>query len=65
MLKRNTGKNINTQSSFTSSDFSDKIKESEHKCKVFGPLKEGEVTYLDPSQRFKEFPAQVDNLIGR
>jgi hypothetical protein len=37
----------------------------EHKCKVFGPLKEGKLEPLDYQARFKEYPAKVDNFIGR
>lgn len=36
-----------------------------HKCKLFGPLKEGELESLDVKPRFNELPAKVDNYIGR
>ena len=33
------------------------VSEEEHKCKIFGPLKEGDIEFLDIDPRFKEFPA--------
>ena len=44
---------------------SDKNKKEEHKCKIFGTLKPGELESLDTKARFKEYPAKVDNFIGR
>lgn len=32
---------------------------------MFGTLKPGELEYLDNKIRFKEYPAKVDNFIGR
>jgi hypothetical protein len=32
---------------------------------LFGPLKEGDLESLDAKARFCEFPAKVDNYVGR
>ncbi|CDW71451.1 UNKNOWN [Stylonychia lemnae] len=36
-----------------------------HRCKIFGTLKQGDLEWLDPKPRFKDYPAKVDNFIGR
>ena len=37
----------------------------EHKCKIFGPLKDGKSEVLDKKSLFNEIPAKVDEYIGR
>jgi MoxR-like ATPase len=36
-----------------------------HVCKIFGPLKDGDVEIIDHQPRFKEYPSKVDTFIGR
>lgn len=36
-----------------------------HTCKVFGPFSQGPLVFLDDQPRFKEVPAEVENLEGR
>jgi len=40
-------------------------KEDEHKCKIFGPLKEGKTELLDKIPLFKDIPSKVEEYIGR
>ena len=42
-----------------------RAKKEEHQCKIFGPLKAGSIDVMDELPRFQEFPAKVDNFLGR